>query len=255
MSAAVREAGGLEVDVVVLPELAASGYVFADVEEANRCAESVTGETVTLLRELSAEQRLTVISGWCEQGEGDRPYNSAAVVDRGELLANYRKTHLWDREKLIFAVGAERPPVVETRHGRLAVCVCYDLEFPELVRDVALRGAQLIAAPSNWPALVPAPAGERPIEVSKALASAGTNRVVIAVADRCGTERDVPWTGASVICGPDGYPTAGPARVAEPCLLWADVDLTATLDKKLGERNDVFADRRPELYSQIKPIA
>ena len=197
---------------------------------------------------MSAEHRLMIISGWCERGEGPRPYNSAAVVDRGRLLGSYRKTHLWDREKLIFAAGADRPPVLDTRLGRIAVCVCYDLEFPELVRDLALRGAQLIAAPSNWPALVPAPAGERPVEVSKALASAATNRVVIAVADRCGTERGVPWTGGSVICGLDGYPAAGPARSGEPDLLWADVDLAATEDKSLGERNDVFADRRPELY-------
>lgn len=244
----MAEAAGSGAEIVVLPELASTGYVFTDVAEARRAAEPMSGATITLLRELSDAHRLMIIAGWCESSEGERPYNSAVVVDLGELLVNYRKTHLWDREKLVFAVGDEPPPVVATRFGQVSPCVCYDLEFPELVRDLALRGAQLIAAPSNWPALVPAPPGERPVEVSKALASAATNRVVIAVADRCGTERGVPWTGASVICGPGGYPLAGPARPDESRVLWADVDLAEALDKSLGERNDVFADRRPELY-------
>ena len=234
MPAAVTEAARLGADVVVLPELATSGYVFADVAEARAAAESVDGATVGHLAQLSSRHDLMVISGWCERGGGDRPFNSAVVVDRGELIGNYRKTHLWDREKLIFDVGQERPPVLDTRLGRISVCICYDLEFPEVVRDVSLRGAQLIAAPSNWPALVPAPPGERAVEVSKALASAATNRVVIAVSDRCGVERGVPWTGGSVICGPDGYPAAGPGRAEESGLLWADLDLSLTDDKNSG---------------------
>jgi predicted amidohydrolase len=89
--------------------------------------------------------------------------------------------------------------------------------------------------------------GERPVEVIKAQAAAAVNRVAIAVADRCGPERDVPWIGASLICGTDGYLLAGPAA-GEPALLWADVDLAAAQDKRLGQHNDAFTDRRPELY-------
>ena len=72
-------------------------------------------------------------------------------------------------------------------------------------------------------------------------------RIAIAVADRCGTERDVPWIGGSLISGTDGYLLAGPAA-GEPALLWADVDLAAALDKRLGPHNDALADRRPEFY-------
>ena len=125
--------------------------------------------------------------------------------------------------------------------------ICYDLEFPELVRGVALRGAQLVAVPANWPANA-VPTDERPVEVTKALAAAATNRLLIAVADRCGDERGVSWTGASLIAGPEGYPLAGPASAEEPDVLWADVDLPATSDKRLGDHNDALTDRRPELY-------
>lgn len=246
MVQAVGEAAGLGVDLVVLPELVTSGYVFADAAEAHAAAEPPSGPTVSLLRELSREHRLMIIAGWCERSGSERPYNSAVLVDQGEILGNHRKTHLWDREKLIFTPGDDRPPVLPTRLGAVTLLVCYDLEFPEVVRDVAVRGAQLVAVPANWPA-GPVPEGERTVEVSKALAAAATNRVAVAVADRCGPERGVSWAGASLIAGPDGYPLAGPAGL-EPGLLWADLDLTAALDKRLGDRNDVFADRRPELY-------
>ena len=66
-------------------------------------------------------------------------YNSAAVVGPDGLVAVYRKTHLWDREKLWFTPGSKAPPVVETPFGRIGLAVCYDLYFPELTRGLALR--------------------------------------------------------------------------------------------------------------------
>jgi predicted amidohydrolase len=243
----IGRAAAAGAEVVVLPELAASGYVFAHAAEARRRAESGTGPTMDLYVKLSATHQIMIIGGWCEESGTEQPYNSAALVDRGALLANYRKTHLWGREKLIFMPGECRPPVIHTRLGAIGVLICYDLEFPELVGEMARRGAQLIAAPSNWPAEVPVPLGERPVEAIKAQAAAAVNRIAIAVADRCGPERGVTWTGASLVCGPDGYLLAGPA-VGEPVLLWADVDLAAALDKRLGPHNDALADRRPELY-------
>jgi 5-aminopentanamidase len=158
------------------------------------------------------------------------------------VLGVYRKTHLWDREKLIFEAGSEPAPVITTSVGRIALMICYDLELPEMVRDVALRGAQLIAVPANWPA-GPKPPAERPIEVAKAQAGAAANRVFIAVADRCGVERGIDWFGGSVICDVTGYPLAGPAD-GEPTTLLATVDLAQAADKRLGPYNDALLDRR-----------
>jgi 5-aminopentanamidase len=141
------------------------------------------------------------------------------LIDHGKVLAVYRKTHLWDREKLIFEAGSEPAPVIATSAGRIALMVCYDLEVPEMVRDVAQRGAQLIAVPANWPA-GPKPPGERPIDVVKAQAGAAMNRVFIAVADRCGVERGVDWFGGSVICDVTGYPHLLGPRTASQGLCW-----------------------------------
>ncbi len=149
----------------------------------------------------SAAGDAIVIGGFCELGDDGLLYNSAIALDRDGLIATYRKTHLWDREKLIFTRGAALPPVLKTRHGAIAVMVCYDLEFGEVTRQVAVDGVELIAAPVNWP-LFPRPEGERPGEVITAMSTARLNRVVVAVCDRAGVERGQPWTQGSVIVDP-----------------------------------------------------
>lgn len=249
--AAVNEAADRGAGVIVVPELATSGYVFHDVEEARSRAETATGPTVELLRRLSAEHRAVIVGGFCETATDASTssitvYNSAAILDCGALLAVYRKTHLWDTEKLIFTPGDEVPPVVVTSMGQVAAMICYDLELPEMVRNVALRGAQLVVAPSNWPNLGH-PSEERPAEIAKAQASASVNRVAVVVADRCGPERGVDWIGGSVICDVRGSLSAGP-ELGVPTVLTAELDLEAALDKRVSARNDAFGDRRPELY-------
>jgi predicted amidohydrolase len=126
--------------------------------------------------------------------------------------------------------------------------VCYDLEFPEWVRVAALAGADLLCAPTNWPR-EPRPSDERPAEVVRVQAGASSNRMFIAVCDRCGGERGVEWTSGTAIVGPDGFPLAGPVCADEPTTIMARCDLARARDKRTSERNDVFADRRPELYA------
>ena len=250
---AVAQAAQAGAGLVVLPELCDSGYVFGnDARQATAEALGLAtsaGDSVTLRqwRSLAAAHDLVIVGGFCELGADGRLYNSAAVIDASGTRAVYRKAHLWDKEKLVFTPGDAPPPVVDTQLGRVAVMVCYDLEFPEWVRLAALDGADLIAAPVNWPA-VSWPAGERPAEVIKAQAAAATNGVFVAVADRCQVERGVSWISGSVIVAPDGYPLAGPVLADHPVVLTAACELPRARDKKLAGDNDLLADRRPELY-------
>lgn len=247
LTASVREAARRGARIVVLPELAASGYVFADADEARSLAEPADGPTVTAWSALARELQIVLVGGFCELGDDGLLYNSAVLVDPDGVRARYRKVHLWNTEKLVFTPGDEPPPVVDTSVGRIAVMVCYDLEFPEWVRLPALDGAELICAPANWPGST-RPDGERPSEVVRAQAAAAINRVFVAVCDRVGAERGVEWVGGSVIVDPDGFPLAGPPPAGTECVLVASCDLAVARDKALSERNDVFADRRPELY-------
>jgi predicted amidohydrolase len=243
--------------VVVLPELCSSGYVFRDAAEARALAEPADGPTTAGWAALAARHEIVVVGGFCELDDEGVVRNSAALVDATGVRAVYRKAHLWDRESLVFAPGDDPPPVVDTAHGRIGVMVCYDLEFPEWVRLAALAGAQLIAAPANWPAVpVPAP-GDLVGEVIRVRANAGVNRVFVAVCDRHGPERGVEWIGGSAIADPDAGLLAGPPPDGGEALLLADCDLATADDKRVSERNDVLADRRPELYGALAapPVA
>jgi predicted amidohydrolase len=140
--------------------------------------------------------------------------------------------------------------VVPTEHGRIAVMICYDLEFPEWVRLPALGGAQLLAAPVNWPAY-PRPDGERAAEVVRVQADAGVNRMFVAACDRAGAERGADWVGGSVIVDPDGFPLAEAAPGAGADTITAGCRLGEALDKGVSKLSDIHADRRPELYARV----
>ncbi|CAN5607468.1 nitrilase family protein [soil metagenome] len=238
----IRTAVSAGADVVVLPELATSGYMFTDAAEARSLALPASSPIFTRWAELAGDS--VVVVGFCEIGADERLYNSAVAVGGG-VLAYYRKTHLWDQEKLIFTPGAALPPVIKTSHGAIAVMVCYDLEFGELTRRVAVDGAELIAAPVNWP-LFPRPDGEHPGEVITAMSTARTNKIAIAACDRSGVERGQPWTEGSAIVDPDGWVVASVGPGSGMAL--AEIDLAVTHDKSLTEHVDLLADRRLDLY-------
>src|SRR5579862_4127035 len=128
---AIADAARQGAQVVVVPELSNSGYVFADRDEAARCAEPLDGPTVAGWAQLARTHDLVIVGGLCESGPGERLSNTSVIVDGRGVSAVYRKAHLWDREKLVFDPGNAPPPVIDTRHGRLSTVVCYDLEFPE----------------------------------------------------------------------------------------------------------------------------
>jgi predicted amidohydrolase len=244
---AVRTAADHGARLVVLPELVTSGYMFADAAEARASAEPAEGPAVAQLTALASERDLVVVAGLPELAE-QTLFNSAVIVDASGLRAVYRKVHLWDREGEFFTPGDAVPPVVETAIGRVGVMVCYDLEFPEWVRSAALRGADVVCAPTNWPA-IPRPEGERPIEVVQAQASASINRVFLAVAARTGAERGVEWVSGSTIVEPSGYPLVLPDPGLDEQVLIASCRLTDARTKNTGPNNDVFGDRRPDLYA------
>jgi predicted amidohydrolase len=249
---AITDAAAKGAGLIVLPELTNSGYVFAGVDEARTLADD--GAALAEWHDLAARHAVTIVGGFCELGTDGRLYNSAALIDPTGLRAVYRKAHLWHDEQNVFSAGDEDPPVVDTPAGRVGVVICYDLEFPEWIRRPALAGCEILAAPTNWPA-ERRPAGERAMEVVRVQADASVNRMYIAAADRCATERGVEWVGGSVIVGPDGYPLAGPVQGDRPAVILADCDVAKARDKRVGERNDVLADRRTDLYGPSPRVA
>jgi predicted amidohydrolase len=247
---AIADAARAGAHVVVLPELANTGYIFGDIGELRAAAEPVDGPTVTEWVALAREHGLIIVAGFAEAGDDGAVYNSAVLIDQAGVRTRYRKVHLWDRENdNLFTAGSSLPPVVDTAVGRIGVMICYDLSFPEWVRTVALNGAELLCAPVNWP-LDPAPSGERPAEIVKVQANATVNRMFVAAADRVGRERGQDWLGGSVIVDADGFPLTNIELGTETMIL-ATIDLAEARDKAISERNDVQTDRRPELYFTV----
>lgn len=245
-AAAIDAAAAQGARLVVLPELCVTGYCFADAGEARAGAEPLDGPTVRGWCEQAARHDLVVVGGICELDPDGALRNSAVIVDATGVRAAYRKAHLWDREPAIFRRGDEPAPVVDTPAGRVGVAVCYDAVFPEHLRRLGLRGAEIVAVPMSSPAPVQATQPVA-IEIAVAMAAANANRFYIAQADRTRDERGTRWAQASVIVDPDGSVVAGPPD--GEALLVADADLARARDKSWGERNDVLGDRRPELYT------
>ncbi len=237
---AILDAVRADAQLLVLPELATSGYHLTS-HEARRCALTATAEVFDEWASLLQEDTVLVV-GFCESAD-DGLYNSAAVITRGGVAATYRKTHLWDSEKEIFRPGDATPALVETALGRLGVLICYDLEFPELPRALALAGADIIAVPTNWPR-VPRPPGEHPPEVIQAMAAARASGVAIVCCDRAGVERGTVWTQGTAIIGTDGWSLGEKDSNGR---LQATVPISGDRHA-ISSRNHILDDRRPLLY-------
>lgn len=245
---ALRAALGTGARLVVLPELLLSGYQLTDPAEASARAERAEdGPTLALLSGAGIPAGTVLVAGFCERGEDDRLHNSAMVVQDGRVLAVHRKTHLWGAESALFTPGDAPSPVVETALGRIGVAICYEIEFPEWVRDLALRGADVVVAPSNWPTAHPVADVHTVTEVVQARAAAASSGVYVAVADRCGPERGTDWIGGSMVADPTGALLTAPA-LGRPAVLSAEIDPARSRDKRRGAVNDLLADRRTDLY-------
>ncbi|WP_315073367.1 nitrilase-related carbon-nitrogen hydrolase [uncultured Microbacterium sp.] len=237
ISAAARSGAHL----IVLPELATSGYVFADREEAWGASIAADDPRWGIVQEAIPEDAVVVV-GSAERA-GEQLFNTAAVLTRTGHVADYRKSHLWGAEIHVFDRGSEAGLVVDVPFGRLGVALCYDNEFPEVPRRLALAGADVLALPVNWP-LVPRPAGEHAPELIQAMAAARSSRLPVVVADRWGSERGVNWTDGTAIIDEQGWIVAFRAVMGAT----ARLSLAAARDKTLAPHNHLFGDRRAELY-------
>ena len=241
-------AGGA--NVIVLPELCSSGYVFESRAEALALADAYEdGDSTAQWAALAQRLGVYVVAGFAERA-GERLFNAAAVLGPKGRVGLFRKVHLWGDENLFFTPGDLGFAVFATEHGTLAVGICYDGWFPEFYRAVALKGAELVCVPTNW---VPIP-GQDPQREAMAniltMAAAHTNSICIAAADRVGTERGQPFIGQSLIVSHTGWPVAGPASASEEQILYADLDLAeARRARRWNDFNQVLRDRRPDAYA------
>lgn len=241
---------GADADLVVLPELAVSGYNFSRPSDLERCAEPAHGATARLLHSLAGKTGAHYVCGIAEKGEAGRVYNSAILVGPEGFIGCYRKIHLFFKEKEFFSPGDGGFSLFDItttggERARVGLLVCFDHMFPEAARTLALQGAQVICHPSNLvlPEYAQLTSRVRALE----------NRVFWLMANRTGSEKgaagDLTFTGCSQIVAQNGaLLTAAGAESEE--LLTAEIDPKLGDDKKVTELNDLFEDRRVSFYLQ-----
>jgi predicted amidohydrolase len=234
-----------QADLVVLPELWSTGYVFSSHAEVASLAEDArTGSTARALAWAAKRERRHYIAGFAEVARG-RYFNSALLVGPGGVKAVYRKLHLFEREQEWFERGDLPLEVQRVGPARVGMLICYDWRFPEAARVLALNGADVIAHPSN---LV------YPNAQQAMLTRALENRVYVVTANRTGVEKrpggTVPFTGRSQVAGPDGTAIVRATKGAETSAA-VDIDLARTRDKHLTRLTPMFSNRRPELYGAV----
>ena len=233
-------------DIVVLPELFSTGYQFISRAEVEDIAEEIEGGyTTSRLALLSKRLDLAIVFGVAEKSKRVI-YNSSVLVEKGEVIAVYRKTHLFFEEKRWFAPGNTGFSVQKVKGIKVGMIICFDWIFPEACRILALKGAQLIAHPAN---LV------LPYCQEAMKTRCIENRIFAATANRIGTEargekKAFIFTGRSQIVAPDGKILLR-MREKEEGIGVAEINPDLALDKSINRYNHILNDRRVEMYKEI----
>ncbi|MGH7227640.1 MAG: nitrilase-related carbon-nitrogen hydrolase [Nitrospiraceae bacterium] len=230
-------------DLMVLPELFASGYQFVSQEEVESLAEPVPGgPTTTRLIELAQDRAMHLVAGLPER-HGRHYYNSAVLVGPSGLLGVYRKAHLFYEETLFFSSGETGFQVWDIGSATVGVMICFDWFYPEAARTLALRGAEILCHPSNL-VLPHCPDAM----VTRCL----ENRVFSITANRIGSEERggkdrLTYVGNSEIVTPCGRILhRAPPDQEELTIL--EIDPKEARNKSLNPYNDLLRDRRKHLY-------
>ena len=236
-----REAAQRGSELFILPELWSSGY---DLERAEELASEFPGGSFAVMREIAQREGMTVIGSVLEHQPHGVANCAAAFAADGTPLGLYRKLHLFrllDEDRYLIEGGEST--LLELGWCRAGLEICYDLRFPELSRQYALAGANLLIFPAEWPAVR--------VEHWRALlrARAIENQCFVLACNAAGMSGDLEVGGYSAVIDPWGVRLAEGG--SEPTLLTAELDLTAVADAR--GIIPVYQDLRPDIYGNLQP--
>jgi predicted amidohydrolase len=231
----------IKADIIILPELFATGYTFISKEEAYSFAEDNKGKTAQFLLKIAKKTNSTIIGGFIEK-EGEEIYNAALIASSKGVLGTYRKIHLYFKEKLWFSRGNTPLKVFESNGTKIGIMICFDWIFPETARTLALLGADIIAHPAN---LV------LPFCQNAMVTRCLENKIFAVTSNRIGAEKrgsdHFKFTGKSQITSFNGEVLSS-APDDKPHIDFVDIDIEQARDKRLNDYNDLLKDRSPDLY-------
>ena len=237
--------------LAVFPECALTGYCFTGLDEARPVAEEVPGPSTERILAAAKDLDCTVIVGLLENA-GGKIFNSAAVVTPQGILGTYRKLHLPCIGVDWYAAPGDTPfPVFATPHAKVGISICYDCSFPEAGRVLKLKGAQILAIPTNWPLASDTWLHTPPVRATE-------NHMYVMACDRVGEERGFRFAGHSQIVDLTGAKLVE-AGETEETILYAEIDPAAADQNRVIRQAgrweyDRMAARRPEMYGLISKL-
>ncbi|MEJ2294066.1 MAG: nitrilase-related carbon-nitrogen hydrolase [Candidatus Lokiarchaeota archaeon] len=228
-------------DILVLPELFATGYTFVSKREVANFSENTEGITAIFLARLAKKTDALVIGGYIETSD-KKIYNSAMIVSKEGVIGNYRKLHLYYKEKLWFSQGNLPLKIYKFKDFNIGVMICFDWFFPETMRSLALLGADIVAHPANL--VLPYCQDAMVIRCLE-------NKVYAITSNRIGIEKRgvdyFKFTGKSQITSYNGeILTSAPGD--EIFIDITEIELENVRDKSINAYNHIFEDRRVEFY-------
>jgi len=220
-----------------------------------RTAEPEDGPTITRMREVARTHGMVLVVPWYEEAQTGVYYNAAVVIEAdGTVVGKYRKTHIphvgpcfW--EKFYFKPGNLGYPVFDTSVGRIGLIICYDRHFPEVARELGLKGAEIVFNPSATVESL-----SRYLWELEQRAHAVANGYWIGAINRVGTEEPLStarFYGSSYFCDPRGQIVAQ-ASDSQDEVLVADLDLD--MNREVRDTWQFLRDRRPETYGELTEL-
>ena len=233
----IREASSQGAEVVLLQELWSTGY---DLSQVNRLADPAGGAIEELMSRLARELNLHIVAGAIALNRDQRTYDTALVFDpSGKRVLEYDKTHLFTvtGEDNYFQSGSEIP-TVEINGIKCAVMICYDIRFPELARQLALTGVQVLFVPAAWGN--PRLHHWRTLNIARAI----ENQMFVISCNGLDRVGEASLCGNSMVIDPWGEVLLETGE--QEGVFVQEIDLSAVADVR--QRVPIFKDRRPELY-------
>ena len=231
-----------ESDLFVLPELFNTGYLFQDATEARSFSESIPdGPTCQSLEKLAQLKKCFIVAGLVEKNRG-RVYNSSVLIGPTGCVGLYRKVHLFNEEKEWFTQGNRPLMAFDIGWAKIGMMICFDWFFPEAMRTLMLRGAEIICHPAN---LV------LPFCQNAMVTRCLENGVFAITANRIGSdnrpEKELAFTGKSQITGPKGDVLAQAGQATEEIRI-VEIDPQIVKTKNITAQNNLLQDRCPQFY-------
>ncbi len=240
----IEEAAAAGARLIVFSEAMSNGYTFRDADHAHRLACPVPGPFTEAVGARAEAHGVYVGIGVLERGPYPEVYNVALLFGPdGRMLGRYRKNFPIRFDKWWFRLRDLTYPVIETPIGKIGFFICADARIPEPARCAALNGAEILLNISNW--------GGPDQYLMHVPTRAIENRCWVIGADKVGEEPGLKYPGTSTVWDPYGRVVAQ-ASATEEEVIYAEIEPGLASDKRIGDGNDLFADRRPTAYRLLR---